>query len=225
MADETDRSDPPGIAQNDETIARSAWLNRPFDERIAAARDGSSSAIGSILEECRNYLLLIANRELGQSFQAKIGASDVVQETFLQAHGIFDRFVGTSRQELAAWLAQILEFKLAQTKRRFLHTEKRSARQESLAFVPKDLLRDVRRGDRLSPEDAAAQQDELAKFRHVLDRLPADYRLAIELRGLRQESFTELGRALNRTPDAARMLWARAMVRLRKEMRCEIGER
>jgi RNA polymerase sigma-70 factor, ECF subfamily len=229
MTDATDRSHPSAAAKQGDSsslpVARPIWPVLPFEDRIAAARNGSSSAIGSVLEECRNYLLLIANRELGQSFQAKIGASDLVQETFLQAHEIFDRFQGRSRQELAAWLAQILEYKLAQTKRHFLHTEKRSTSQESISFVEKELLRDFRLTERSSPYDAAAHQDELEKFRHVLDRLPAEYSLAIELRGLQQKSFAELGQALNRTPDAARMIWARAMLRLRREMRGEGGER
>ena len=76
----------------------------PFAERLAAARSGSLTAVAGILEECRNYLLLIANRELGSSIQAKIGASDLVHESLLQGQQAFRRFQGTSRHDVMAWL-------------------------------------------------------------------------------------------------------------------------
>ena len=88
-------------------------INRRIKAIMTAARQGSSSAVGELFEECRNYLLWIANRRLDQSIQSKVGASDLVQETILQAHQIFDRFHGATRQELLAWLAQILELKCA----------------------------------------------------------------------------------------------------------------
>ena len=53
--------------------------------RLAAARTGSSEALGQALQACRGYLLLLAERELDPDLRAKGGASDVVQETFLEA--------------------------------------------------------------------------------------------------------------------------------------------
>jgi RNA polymerase sigma-70 factor (ECF subfamily) len=102
--------------------------------RFDAARAGSRTALGDLLEECRSYLLLIANRELGEGIQAKVGASDLVQETFVEAQKIFERFEGNSSQELRAWLVRILEFKLAQASRRFAGTEKRDVRRETIGL-------------------------------------------------------------------------------------------
>ena len=56
-----------------------------FGRLLAEARTGSRQALGQILESCRNYLLLIAGKELTSDLQAKGGASDLVQETFLEA--------------------------------------------------------------------------------------------------------------------------------------------
>ena len=63
-----------------------------------------------------------------------------------------------------------------------------------------------------------ARREELEIFQRALERLSPDHRLAIELRGLQHQSFNELARALHRSSDAARMIWARAMVCLRKEI-------
>ena len=67
-----------------------------FGQQLAAAHSGSSAALGEVLESCRNYLLLVADMALKQGSQAKLGASDIVQETFLEAQRIFDRFEGRS---------------------------------------------------------------------------------------------------------------------------------
>jgi len=191
-----------------------------FPSHLAAAREGSQLALGVLFESCRNYLLLIANRDLGRSIQAKIGASDLVQETFLQAQQIFDRFDGTSRTELAGWLAQILEFKLAQTQRRFVGTQMRDInREESLRSVSEADIRELRLWEQPSPIEAAERFEELKALQDALGRLPADYRLVIELRNLREQSFAEIGRALNRTADAARTTFVRAVLRLGKELR------
>jgi len=228
MAPNSDLSDPPlDLDQNDAGPGSSAdrvLFALPFESRMAAAHEGSPSAIGSIFEECRNYLLLIANRQLGQSIQAKIGASDLVQETFLQAQKNFDRFDGASRQELSAWLTQILEYKLALAQRRLLRTEKRDAsREEPLKSTMEDLVRNMRLPECPQPDQAAAHVDEVEKLKAALDRLPADYQLAIDFRSLQQHSFAELGRILNRSPEAARMTWVRALLRLRKELRRNKG--
>jgi RNA polymerase sigma-70 factor (ECF subfamily) len=224
MAPKSELSDRPLNLDQNETGAGDptdrVFLAQPFESRMAAAHEGSLSAIGSIFEECRNYLLLIANRQLGQSMQAKIGASDLVQETFLQAQQIFDRFDGGSRQELSVWLAQILEYKLLLARRRLVGTEKRdSSREEPLHPTITDVVRNERLPVSPAPEKAAAHIDEMEQLKLALDRLPTDYQLAIELRSLQQQSFAELGRVLDRSPDAARMTWARAVLRLRKELR------
>jgi RNA polymerase sigma-70 factor (ECF subfamily) len=58
-------------------------------------------------------------------------------------------------------------------------------------------------------------------LRAAIERLPADYRRVMELRYTEGLSFEEVGRRLGRSADAARMLWARAVDRLRQEFRCD----
>src|SRR5438445_4152014 len=59
-------------------------LPEDFDRWLSAARDGSRDALGRVLEACRRYLLFVARHELNEDLQAKGGASDLVQETFLE---------------------------------------------------------------------------------------------------------------------------------------------
>ena len=57
-----------------------------MNEWLEAARQGSPDALGQVLEYCRPYLLAVANEQLETDLQAKAGASDLVQDTFVEAH-------------------------------------------------------------------------------------------------------------------------------------------
>jgi RNA polymerase sigma-70 factor, ECF subfamily len=195
-----------------------------FQAAVEGAHRGSLTALGALFEECRDYLLLVANRQLGGGLQAKIGASDLVQETFLQAQEIFGRFEGHSKDELLAWLKRILEFKLAQATRTFVATQMRQAGLEvPIDFVAGRLVSDVRRPDQPTPGSWARRSENQQKLVRALDRLPPDYRLAIGLRSFEHKSFAELGATLQRSAAAARMVWVRALAQLELELQ-RIGD-
>lgn len=77
-------------------------------ELIQRAQAGDVTAIGQLFELYRRYLALLARVQIGQLLQGKVDASDIVQETFLDAHRNFARFRGTTEAELVTWLRQIL---------------------------------------------------------------------------------------------------------------------
>ena len=52
----------------------------------------------------------------------------------------------------------------------------------------------------------------------AIAELPDDYRRVIELRSRENRTFQEIGCELNRSPDAARMLWFRAIESLRQAL-------
>src|SRR5947209_1725062 len=95
---------------------------------LQATRAGDAASLGRLLELYRRYLALLARVQIGQRLQGKVDASDLVQETFLDAHRNFARFRGTSEAELTRWLRQILAAKLADLFRRYLGTQGRDVR-------------------------------------------------------------------------------------------------
>ncbi len=186
---------------------------------LAAARAGSREALGRALETCRNYLLVVAREHLDPDLQAKGGASDVVQETFLEAQRDFARFRGTSDAELLGWLRQILVNNVANFTRRFRATGKRAVGRE-VALAADDSARPGGidpAASGLTPGTEAAQREQAEALHRALERLPEDYRRVIGLRYLEGRSFEEIGRLLDRSADAVRKLWTRAMERLRRE--------
>ena len=70
-----------------------------------------------------------------------------------------------------------------------------------------------------SPGSKIVAVEEAARLNAALDRLPEEYREAIRLRHWEDRSFAEIGARLGRSDDAARKLWARAIDRLRVELR------
>src|SRR3984957_13210721 len=96
---------------------------------LPKARAGSSEALGQVLEACRGYLLLIAQQELDPALQAKGGASDLVQQAFLEAQRDFAAFHGTTHAALLAWMRQLLVNNLANFRRDF-HRDKRRVTRE-----------------------------------------------------------------------------------------------
>jgi RNA polymerase sigma-70 factor (ECF subfamily) len=185
---------------------------------LTAARAGSVEAVGQALQACRNYLLLVAGQELPSDLHAKGGASDLVQETFLEAQRDFRRFQGTSEAELLAWLRQILVNNLANFTRRF-----RAGKREVNREVGLDTDDSARAGAAalpdsiLTPGSQAVEREQAEVLHRSMERLPDDYRQVLALRYQEGRSFEEIGALLNRSPDAARKLFSRAMQRLREE--------
>lgn len=181
-----------------------------LDGLIHQAKKGCQNSLADVLEPCRGYLLLVANQALGKEMQAKLGASDLVQDTFVRARQHFDRFNGSSEADLLAWLRRILLNHLADVARSYTQTEKRRLDMERpwpqdrtpLAIAP------------FTPADAAIEAEELARMRHAMSMLTEEYRTAIELRSIERQSFAVLAKRLNRSEDAARKTWTRAVAKL-----------
>jgi RNA polymerase sigma-70 factor (ECF subfamily) len=164
-------------------------------------------------------LIAIAERQLDPELRSKGGASDLVQETFLEAQRDFERFQGSSPGELRAWLRQVLLHNVGAFTRRFRVTSKRAIRREvslmsqgSSTGIGGELTRSA-----LTPSGVAMEHERALALRRALDRLPQDYRQVVILRFEEGRSFEEIGRLTDRSPDAARKIWSRAMERLRQE--------
>ena len=194
--------------------------SRGAADLLAAARTGSSDALGKILESCRGYLLVIAHQSIDPSLRAKASPSDLVQETFCDAHRDFAQFHGASEEELLAWLRQVLLNRLANFARHYRGTDKRDVGREIVlpagdqSGAPADGLA----ADTPSPSVRASDGEKVAALQRALDRLPEEYRRVIVLRHDENHSFEEIGQLMDRTPNAARKLWARAIERLQQEL-------
>ncbi len=187
---------------------------------LAAARAGSREALGNVLQTFRAYLLLVADRELDPELRAKGGASDLVQETFLEAQRDFAQFQGLSVEALRAWLRRLLLNNVANFTRDFRQRAKREVGRE-LPLEGGGSSNERGAGlaaDIPSPSGQAVAHEQAEALARAIERLPPDYRQVLALRHEQQLAFEEIGELMQRTANAARMLWLRAVERLKKEM-------
>lgn len=74
---------------------------------------------------------------------------------------------------------------------------------------------------RRSPGGQAAAREQSLLLARLLEQLPEDYRQVILFRNLEDLPHEEVARRMNRSEGAVRMLWLRALARLRKELLAE----
>ncbi len=197
-----------------------AELLRETERWLSAAKAGDSDARGRALDSCRNYLLLVADKELDPKLKAKGGASDIVQQTFLEAHQAFERFHGDSEAELLAWLRHMLLNNVANFRRHWVGTDKRQVDLE----IPIYGGSPSRTGNSWLPDGGLTPSREMmaderdAAVNAIIAKLPEDYQQVLNLRYREERSFDEIAATMNRSPNAVRKLWARAVERLEEEM-------
>ncbi len=189
---------------------------------IDRARQGSQSSLGQLLQHYRNYLVVLAATQIEKRLQPRVSPSDAVQETLLRAHKNFGQFRGTTEQELLAWLRQILVNNLAKFVEQHMLAARRDVRREiSLERIGAALERSTIQLAALvpdsekSPSMAVEEREEAVVLADRLAQLPGDYRRVLVLRNLQGLSFDEVAAKMDRSVGAARMLWLRAIDRLR----------
>lgn len=184
------------------------------------ARRGDSIALGRLLEAYRQYLTLLARLQIDRTLRVKLDASDVVQETFLEAHRDFNGFRGLSVGELVAWLRQILVRNLANQVRHYRGTKRRDIRLEQSIGAAVDQssehLSAYVTAAIASPSHDAARCESAVILANALSRLPADYRDVLILRNLEELSFPEVAARMDRSLDSVKKLWVRGLAQLRR---------
>jgi len=186
---------------------------------IDRARAGDGDARERLFETCRSYLGHIARAQVETWMRRKVDASDVVQQTMLEAHQDFAKFQGGTERELLAWLRKILSHNAADFVRRYRGTAKRQARREVPIRDPADSLA------RGAPEPAAPGATPSQEFLQIdtelrviaaLDQLSPDYQEVITLRNLQRLPFNDVAERMGRSRPAVQMLWMRAIKKLQE---------
>ena len=195
---------------------------------ISSARRGHGGSIGALLQLYRNYLLVLASTQIERRIQPRVSPSDIVQEAMLRAHKHFGQFRGSTERELAAWLRQILVNSLATFVEQHVLAARRDVRREvSIERLGAALeqstvqLAALLPTDGKSPSMAAQQREEAVVLADRLSQLPDDYREVLVLRNLQALPFDEVARRMDRSVGATRMLWLRAIEKLREVYRKE----
>jgi RNA polymerase sigma-70 factor (ECF subfamily) len=192
-----------------------------LSELMARARGGDPEALGRILEMQREFLHSLAERQLLGRVAVRADASDVVQQTFLEAHRSFEQFLGRSEPELHAWLRGILDHAIAKTIRNHALLQKRDVRREQSLDDSRaggTGLRQELNAGHSTPSQRAIRGEDEDRLTRALATLPDDQREAVRLRHLEGLPLAEIAQRLGRTRAATAGLLKRGMLALRKQL-------
>lgn len=178
----------------------------------------SNSTDGASLDGFRSYLRVLASMQLDHRVRSKVDASDIVQQTLMQAHKARDQFQGSNQAQRAAWLRQILARNLIHATRDMTR-EKRDVRREKSIQASLDQssmrLEGLLADDASSPSIKLNRQEQLLAVANAVDQLPEPQREALLMHYLEQKSLPEISEAMGRTRGSVAGLVRRALESLR----------
>jgi RNA polymerase sigma-70 factor (subfamily 1) len=179
----------------------------------SAATDAQDvAAFWAFAERYRPYLKTVADRLLGGCLPGKVDASDLVQQALLAACERFDQLRGERPEQWLAWLAAIVRNESLDALRHW----NREVRDVGQTLPLERCAGGVVQADG-SPE-LAVRRERAARLMAALERVGADQRRVLEMRHFDDLPFAEIAARMDRSADAVRQLWVRAVRRLREEL-------
>lgn len=173
------------------------------------------------LERFRSYLLLLARVRLDPMVRAKVGESDVVQQTLLEAHRDRAAFRGTTVEEQAAWLRQILARNLANVVRDLRRGKRDVAREQGMQAALDESASRLDAwlvAEQSSPSQQVERQERAVRLAEALATLPENQREAIVLRHWQGCALAEIAERLGCTTAAVTGLLHRGLRKLREQL-------
>lgn len=192
---------------------------------IRLARDGDTAALGRLLDQYRAYFQILAARGIGPRLGRRFNASDVVQQTMLEACRDFVQFLGGGEPELVSWLERILQRNISQLVRDHVATQKRAISREQTrdATEGADQAYFEPAAQHSSPSQRAMRGEDAIRLARALTELPEDQREAVRLRHLEGWSLAEIAEYFERTPAATAGLIKRGMQKLRDKLGADLN--
>ncbi len=196
-------------------------MNRTYHQQLLEeAQNGSAESLGTLLENYRAYLTVLAQRYLDPRLNGRLDPADVVQVTFLEAQRDLVSFRGHQIEELLGWLRHILRNNVSSAHQRHLFTQKRSAGRE-VSNSPNDsspAITDLAPSETTSPSQRLMRDEAAVYLANCLEELPETQREALRLRYVEGLSLKQLAEAMSKSEMAVAGLLKRGLQSLRERM-------
>ena len=193
----------------------------PWEDLINAARNGCDESLAMIVQQLRDYLLLVARGGIGDQVRSKFSGSDVVQMSLIDASKSINKFYGSSEAEIRAWMKEIVLNNLFDESKRYTQTERRSiGRERSMdqaTFVLRDAIGET-------PSVMLRRKESDSQLRRLIGRLPQQQRRVVEGRHRYGFSYSEIASQLGISESAARSAYAVGTGKLRDWLLVEGSE-
>ncbi|TWU20091.1 ECF RNA polymerase sigma factor SigW [Novipirellula galeiformis] len=190
----------------------------PSDSSDNAPIDTSDPAVIACYEP---YLRMLARVQMRRALQAKIGVSDIVQQTMLQAVQGLDQFRGSGEAEFRGWLRQILARHLCHLDRDFRRDKRDVRREQSMQqqLAQSSLrLEGLLAGQGPTPSQNVAMGENVVRIAIAIEQLPDAQREAVRLHYLEGMKLSEVATEMEKSSGAIAGLLHRGMKALREQL-------
>lgn len=151
-------------------------------------------------------------RRLAPALRAKVGESDLIQSAYASVVRRLDDFSDAGPGSFRRWLASILDHKVIDAIRRHRGRGRRERGREIELDDLSEHSTPRENGD--TPSRAAAAREDRRRIRAAVELLGQDQRTIVTLIHEKSLSMEQAATAMQRTPEAVRKLYARAVDRL-----------
>lgn len=187
-----------------------------INDIVLSARDGEPSAQEQLFERYRPYLKLLSGRLAPTFLRKRCDASDIVQQTCVDALKAITGFRGKTEAEFTAWIATILRSNIVDACRQ--HTaEMRDLRKEVQlheANGTASLNWHILAQSGSSPSVRAVRGESALVLADALDQLREDMALAVTLRYIEGMKLAEVAKEMDTTVATAAGLVRRGLKQL-----------
>jgi len=193
---------------------------------LAQAVCGEVAIREELLQLYRPYLRLVAGRRLPRLVQQRVDASDIVQQTLVDAVRGLPDFRGQTEPEFTAWMMRLLERNLLMSVRnntlgkRDIRLEQDWADGSGSAVLMWQSIA----ADGSSPMSSVFRGEAALHLAIALEKLPVDQRTAVEMRYIGQQSLQAIANEMQRTVGSVAGLIRRGVEALETHLPSEFGE-
>jgi len=185
------------------------------DRLVQQAQAGDRRAFEQLLARYRPYLRQVISLRLDPRLRPRIDASDVVQETELEAFRRLADYLSRRPMPFRVWLRKTACERLAKLREHHVGAARRSLdREVRLPDRSSFLLAQQLYAGGSSPSKQLSRREIARCMNEALAQLPEADREILLMRNFEDLSYDEIGAAVEIEPAAARKRYGRALIRL-----------
>jgi RNA polymerase sigma-70 factor, ECF subfamily len=191
------------------------------EQLVEKLRGGDRQALTDLFQRHRDRLRRMVELRMDPRLQARVDASDVLQDAFLDVAARLDSYLQGSELSAFLWLRLVVGERLAICHRRHLGTRMRDAGQEvslhrdPLPQASSAALASMLLGRLTTPSRAALRAERVLQVQEALNDLDPLDREVVALRSFEQLSRAETAQVLGISEGAAAQRYIRALKRLK----------
>ena len=178
----------------------------------------SGTHVGKSLNHFRPVLLTLAEAMISSTLRGDLEASDLVQQTLLEAHCNAEKLALMSRDALFSWLRSALKHNVLDEVKHLMAQKndiRRRVRASDLeaSFIK---LEQVLIADETSPSEVVQRNEQICIMLSALQTLPDNQRRAVMMKHLNGRSLKEIAEVLGLSEPATAGVLHRGRQRLAK---------